>query len=710
MPIYPFLPIMLVIAFTYEMWPIALLVGVLLALTFRGQAMATHIGASCFALIVFVHGAPLPVTGEVPYAFEIESRRDNGRSVRLYGTIGDASGVLVGRDVSAGRPGETCHVMFETEPFSPLRNVGGFDEASWALGSGLSFKGKNSSIESCRPTATWNGRMLRFKDRQLLKIETRHRPDVALYMQALLFGEGRLLDEETSFSYRVTGLLHLLVISGSHIAMLVIAFKWLMRPLPLHRETKTVFIMVGVTAFGWLTGFSPPVARAVLVADVLLALTLVGYSVRDPMRLLSWCAAVLLALHPYLLFNLGFQLTVGMTLFLIVTRSIWTNVFSLALYAQWFGLIVLWAVQPVISWFAPLYNVVVAILISWVIIPLALLTYVFPSSDRLLHPILDGLNGTFALHHTYKPWFPLHDVTLWHSLYLAGSLWVGLVILERGRKVGWLCAGAALLALAFMLESAEEDRVTFLDVGQGDAIVVEANGVTGVIDVGGVYQDPDERKRSTYDPGADVVVPYVWKRGERELDFLLLTHADHDHIGGLTGVLEKLQVREVWLAAEGTDQTKRSELLSTLATYDVPVRFVRAGDRPYPWMWIVSPTEREDDENANSVSVYMMVGGLKYLLTGDLPEAGEKKLPTVDVDVFKLGHHGSDTSSSEDLLTRIDPEWTVISVGRNNRYGHPHEDVLARLVGKHVLRTDEHGMVVCERGGCRGIVETAVSR
>lgn len=127
-------------------------------------------------------------------------------------------------------------------------------------------------------------------------------------------------------------------------------------------------------------------------------------------------------------------------------------------------------------------------------------------------------------------------------------------------------------------------------------------------------------------------------------------------------------------------------------------------------MWIVSPTEREDDENANSVSVYMMVGGLKYLLTGDLPEAGEKKLPTVDVDVFKLGHHGSDTSSSEDLLTRIDPEWTVISVGRNNRYGHPHEDVLARLVGKHVLRTDEHGMVVCERGGCRGIVETAVSR
>jgi len=710
MPIFPLLPISVLIACTQGFVLVGFVLFLFLLATCRGQSVGTYIGAGCLALIIFWHDEPPVISGGEDVLFSIESRRDNGRSVRLYGETSGANGVLVGRDVALGRPGETCLVTFEPDAFAPLRNVGGFDEMAWAKGAGLSFKGRQVTVHACRPTAGLDGAMLRFKERQLARIESTYRADVALYMEALLFGEGRLLDEETSFSYRVTGLLHLLVISGSHIAMLVLAFKWLLSPLPFHRETKILLIVLIVTAFGWLTGFSPPVARAVLVADMVLILSLFGYSVRDPMRLLSWCGAGLLALQPYLLFNLGFQLTVGMTLFLIVTRALWTNVLSLAIYAQWVGLILLWHVQPVISVVAPLYNVVVAILLSWVIIPLALLSYLMPFYEPWLHPVLDGLHGTFSLHNMYKPWIPLHELTVWGSFGLASGLWVGLLLLERRRWIGWGVAFLTLGVVTWTAEYKEQGRVTFLDVGQGDAIVVETDGLTGVIDVGGVFHDPSEQKRSTFDPGADVVAPYLWKRGEREIDFLLLTHADHDHTGGLEGVLDSIQVKEVWLAAEATDLEKRNDLLAKLETRDVPIRYVRSGDRPYPWLWIVSPSERKEDENANSVSAYLTVGGMTYLLTGDLPEAGEATLPTVDVDVFKLGHHGSDTSSSEALVNRIDPEWVVASVGRNNRYGHPHPDVLARLVGRRVLRTDEDGMIVCERDACRGIVETKVSR
>lgn len=710
MPIFPLLPISVLIAWTQGFVLVGFVLFLFLLATWRGQSAGTYIGAGCLALIIFWHDEPPVITGGEDVLFSIESRRDNGRSVRLYGETSGANGVLVGREVTLGRPGETCLVTFEPDSFAPLRNVGGFDEIAWAKGAGLSFKGRQVTVTACRPTAGLDGMMLRFKERQLSRIEATYRPDVALYMEALLFGEGRLLDEETSFSYRVTGLLHLLVISGSHIALLVLAFKWLLVPFPFHRETKMILIVLIVTAFGWLTGFSPPVARAVLVADMVLVFSLFGYSVRDPMRLLSWCAAALLALQPYLLFNLGFQLTVGMTLFLIVTRSQWTNVLSLAIYAQWIGLILLWHVQPVISIVAPFYNVIVAILFSWVMIPLGFLAYLVPLYEPMLHPVLDGLHATFTLHNQVKPWLPLHELTVWGSFLLAIGLWIGLLFLERRQLIGWGIALLTLSAVALASELKEEGRVTFLDVGQGDAIVVETDGLTGLIDVGGVYHDPSEKKRSTFDPGADVVAPYLWKRGEREIDFLLLTHADHDHIGGLDGLLDLIQVKEVWLAAEAADMEKRGELLSKLARKNVPVRFVRAGDRPYPWFWIVSPSERKADENANSVSAYMAVGGMTYLLTGDLPEAGEGGLPSVDVDVFKLGHHGSDTSSSEALLNRIDPEWVIASVGRNNRYGHPHPDVLARLVGRHVLRTDEDGMVVCERGVCRGIVETKVSR
>ncbi|UTT44051.1 ComEC/Rec2 family competence protein [Exiguobacterium aurantiacum] len=709
MPLYPLLPISLLIAWTHGSAVLGTLIAVGTVLTWRGQSVYTHLGAGLLVLVVLMRPDVTAIPAEGPHVFSVESRRDNGLSVRLYGQIAGTEGVLTGRDIALGRPGETCLVTFTDTPFAPLRNTGGFDEASWALGAGLTFKGSDVSIEACRPSVGLNGRLLRWKERQLTRIETTYRTDVALYMEALLFGESRMLDEETSFSYRVTGLLHLLVISGSHIALLVLAFWWLLRGLPFRRETKTQLIITVVTLFGWMTGFSPPVARAVLVADLLLGLSLFGIHVRDPIRLLSWCGAMLLAMQPYLLWNLGFQLTIVMTLFLLVTRSIWHGPFGLAVYAQWFGLIFLWPVQSILSILAPVYNVLVGLLIAWVIIPIAFLTYIVPAAEPLLHPVLDGLNGTFQLHHDWQPWLPLHEFTFWHAVALAIGLWGGLILLEWKRWTGWALALGSLFFLHVTLEWAEQPRVTFLDVGQGDAIVVEYGEVTGVIDVGGVYQDPNEQKRSTYDPGADVVAPYIWKRGERRLDFLLLTHADHDHIGGLTGLLEAMPVEEVWLSAEVADRDKRDELLAVLAEYDVPVRLLSAGDRPYPWMWVVAPHGSGEDENANSVSLFMKVGALSYLLTGDLPDTREGSIPTVDVDVFKLGHHGAESSSSRELIERVDPEWIVVSVGANNRYGHPHPDTLERIEGRRLLRTDEDGMVVCEGNRCRGIVTRAVT-
>lgn len=708
MPVYPLIPVSLIIALESGVWGVTTVLGVACILTWRRQSLYTHIGCvGLICLILIPNPAPGSITDE-DGVFVIESRRDNGQSARFYGELNGMSGVLTGRDVELGRPGETCLVTFEAVPFASLRNTGGFDEAAWAIGAGLSFKGEDVQVEQCRPSDGLSGRMLRWKERQLERIETSHRPDVALYMEALLFGESRLLDEETSFSYRVTGLLHLLVISGSHIALLVVALKWIFQPLPLHRETKFIFVMGCVTAFGWLTGFSPPVARAVLVADVVLVLSLFGQTVRDPVRMLSWCAAVLLTLQPYLLWNLGFQLTVAMTLFLLLTRAMWTNLFSVALYAQWFGLIFLWQVQPVLSLFAPVYNVMAGLLISWVVLPLAFVTYMLPIVEPTLYPILEGLNGMFQVHHLYRPWVPLHEITFWHAAYLFIALSTGLVLLDKKRTSGWVWTAAALLTLYGWLEWSEEPRVTFLDVGQGDAIVVEQNGITGVIDVGGVFQYPGEKKRSTYDTGGDVVVPYVWKRGETHLDFMLLTHADHDHIGGMKGVLERIPVDEVWLAAEAADESKRLALLAELEPYDVTVRLLQEGDRPYPWLWVVTPVDMGEDENANSVSVFMKVGDLSYLLTGDLPEEKENLIPTVDVDVFKLGHHGAKTSSGTDLIDRVNPEWVVVSVGSDNRYGHPHPETLARVKGRQLLRTDEDGMVVCERGGCKGGVRRAV--
>lgn len=703
MPLYPLFILLFGISVQQHMWWAALGFGMVSYATGRCGHQLAHLGVICLLIVAWWHvGTSPPITSSE--SFSIESRRENGESVRLYGTIRDQAGVLIGR-TTIGRPGQTCDVRFEAVPFQPKRNSGGFDERQWALGNDYSFKGELLTIHHCVDTKGLSGAMLRFKERRLQHVERTYDADVALYIEALLFGESRLLDEATSFSFRVTGLLHLLVISGSHITLIVYGLDRLLQPLPLRRETKTFMVLLSVTSFCWLTGFSPPVARAVLVADVLLCARLFGWTVRDPLHLLGWCSATLLAFEPSLYFNIGFQLTVGMTSFLLLTRPLWKHVLELATYAQAFGLIILWPVQSIMSVLAPVYNVVLGLAMSWVVLPCTILTYVFPAMSPLLQTLIHAIDGIFSLDARLRLWVPLHDVTSAHALLLLLGLWVGLRLLERARIMGLLVMVGSLLLVHVAVDGTDQPRVTFLDVGQGDAIVIEQAGIIGMIDVGGVFVPPGER-RSTFDPGADVVAPYVWKRGERALDFVLLTHADHDHIGGLKGLLETIPVREVWVSGRIADESKRNELLTMLNQYPVHVRTVKAGDRPFPWMWIVAPDGGRDgsDENEASVACYLSIGALTYLLTGDLPMAQETEIPALDVDVFKLGHHGSNTSSGQAFLDRIDPEWVIISVGQHNRYGHPHAETLERVSGRHVLRTDHDGMVVCQRI-CEGFIK-----
>ena len=705
MPLFPLFAVLMVTGLTEGVYLVTLVSGVLYVASRDGQNLYAKVGVILLVLIAWLHADTAEWTPTDTVAFSIESRKENGNSVRLYGNVETHEGVLRGRELSIGRPGETCLVEMEHETFQPLRNIGGFDEREWATSSNLSFKGKIKRIDECRPTPGMNGWMLRWKERHLQQIERRYRADVALYIEALLFGESRMLDDETSFSYRVTGLLHLLVISGSHIALLIVALRALFRPIPIRRETKTILILLTITAFGWLTGFSPPVARAVLVADVLLILSLFGISVRDPIRLLSWCAAAMLAFQPYLLSNLGFQLTVGMTFFLLVTRQMWTGLLGLSVFAQLFGLLILWQVQPILSVTAPLFNIVMAFCISWVMMPLAFIVWVIPETEPVFMMILDAINGIFSMHDAYRPWMPLHELLFPQQVSLWVGIWSSLLLLQYKRRLGWCMALVTCILVAGWSEWSESPRVTFLDVGQGDAIVVESGETIGLIDVGGVFQDPKEQKRTIYDPGADVVAPYIWKRGERAVDFVLLTHADHDHIGGLEGLLKFVHVKEIWLSKEVANVEKREEILRLAVKYGASIRYLEAGDRPMPWMWVVAPNKAHEDENDHSISLYMNVGGMRYLLTGDLPIEEELGLPTLDVDVFKLGHHGSNTSSGEELLERINPEWVIASVGANNRYGHPHQETLDRIVGRRLLRTDLDGMIVCEKRMCRGIID-----
>ena len=210
-------------------------------------------------------------------------------------------------------------------------------------------------------------------------------------------------------------------------------------------------------------------------------------------------------------------------------------------------------------------------------------------------------------------------------------------------------------------------------------------------------------KKRPFEVGRDTVVPFLKSKGITTLDKLIITHGDSDHAGGAEAVLNELKVKELVLP----DLLERSELeekLIKLATEKrIKIRFVQKGDQ---WkienqsFTILSPNEgTSSNKNNSSIVLYTEMGGLRWLFTGDLEEEGEKTLiaeyPDLKIDVLKVGHHGSQTSSSDLFLDVLSPKLAIISAGKNNRFNHPHQDVLDALEKRKIkiLRTDLSGAI-----------------
>ena len=262
-------------------------------------------------------------------------------------------------------------------------------------------------------------------------------------------------------------------------------------------------------------------------------------------------------------------------------------------------------------------------------------------------------------------------------------------------------------------------RVTFLDVGQGDATVIEGpTGFVAVIDGGG---RPGADERTGDDPGARVVVPFLRRRGISTVDLLVATHADDDHAQGLIAVTRRLSVRRALVSGFLTDGgDAHARLLRALRERRVPVQSARRGEvldigggarlevlhPPRPFL-----TGSRSDDNENSVVLRLTYGKSRFLFTGDAGDAAEADLLRatagrsrergLSADVLKVGHHGSRFSTSEPFLRAVAPSIAVISAGRSNGFGHPAPEVLERLErrGARVFRTDQHGAITVTTDG-----------
>jgi competence protein ComEC len=244
-------------------------------------------------------------------------------------------------------------------------------------------------------------------------------------------------------------------------------------------------------------------------------------------------------------------------------------------------------------------------------------------------------------------------------------------------------------------------RVDFLDVGQGDsALITMPDGTTLLVDGGGNLLDASRRI------GETVVSEYLWWRGLNQIDYVLVTHADADHIDGLNDVLNNFTVRTALIAHAPDDDPEFAKFSETLKQTNTHAEKLQAGDVihfgdvEFSVLW--PPAGGETSANNDSIVLRLRFGERAILLTGDIEKEAEKSLlathQDLRADVVKTPHHGSKTSSTEDFVRATAAQFAIISVGRHSMFGHPHKEV--------VQRWQSHGATVLTTGECGTITVT----
>jgi competence protein ComEC len=628
------------------------------------------------------------------------------------------------QELSSLTPRAVCTVKGRLERPALPRNPNAFDyrrylrfhHIHWIL------KPQSLSLQDCRNTSpTLYEWFLSLREKGLHTVETHFPSETVGIIQALLYGERGQLDETLLEGYQKLGLIHLLAISGLHVTLLVGAvFSILVRFIT--KETTTIILLIFLPIYIVLTGASPSVIRASFTAMIFLVADY-WKSMLSPLDALSITLVMMLLFDPYMLWDVGFQLSFIVTFALILSfqmilshDSVFWRLFFTAFIAQLSALpFLLYYFFEVSLWSIPL-NIIFVPLYSFIIMPLSFAAV----GAHYIHPLLSFpfiwlLQKIIAISSEVVAFFSSnHSLSLilgrpsfFFLICYAAAIFVAFVQMEKRRylSIGWVAFVIALHAWSPYIDRYGE--VVLLDVGQGDCIYIELPYRKGVylIDTGGTLphqRQPWQERKRKWDVGKDVVVPFLKSNGVRYIDKLIATHGDLDHIGAGEEIIRHFSVKQMVIGKGETKNSLQEKLVQFAERKNIEVVKISRGDR---WIedgisfYVLHPWKTHRDDNNHSIVLYTKLGGLSWLFTGDLEETGERELisafPRLEADVLKVSHHGSDTSTTELFLEKVQPKIALISVGKHNRYHHPSPYVIERLQKRDViiLRTDQHGAI-----------------
>lgn len=510
------------------------------------------------------------------------------------------------------------------------------------------------------------------------------------YLYAFILGKTELISDEVLTSYRENGISHLFALSGLHVSIFSSILLFILKKLRFKEILNYVIIFIFLLLFSFITGFSPSILRATLLF-FLLGINKVFYLNIRTLDILYLVFIILVIINPFIIYNLSFILSFTAAFFLIFSsdllkgKNYFVSLFKVSLLSYFASLPLSIYYFGYTNLLGTILNLVFVPLVSFVVFPLTLLTFIISKFYSILNITTNLLESLSLLFNKFKIiiYFPRINL-IFVFIYLS----ILMLYIKFKKKI---CLYLIIVLLIFFKIRPYMDNNTYIyyiDVGQGDSILVVTPHLnkTILIDTGGIVSFNENYKSNIV---KNKTIPFFRRIGINKVDYLFLTHGDYDHAGEANELLSNFCVKKVFINKgninniEKKINNKEVLMLKNFVIDNIKVNSLN--------------NNVFNNENDNSTVLLFNIYDYKFLFMGDASIKTEEYLLNnyilPNVDILKVGHHGSYTSTSTDFINVIKPKYSVISVGENNIYKHPNKSVLDILDNTKLFRTDVDGTI-----------------
>ena len=550
--------------------------------------------------------------------------------------------------------------------------------------------------------------------------------DYAGIINGMLNGDTKNVSKDILNDFKNSGITHLLAVSGSNVAY-IIMFLSLCSDKIFGKYVSHYIIIASIIIFIFVSGASASVARAGIMAILNIGAVLFSRK-SDTMNNIFLSAIILLIINPLTVYEVGFIMsfvgTLGIVLLSTKIISFLEKFIKIKFISETIGVTVSAQMMllPVMAYYFNSISII-SLITNFLVVPIsgfltilgfvtvlvslfsikvasviAYAIYSLISFMLKVASIFSKISWANLLVPTPKVWMIVFYYVAIYLLFAKcpKEAVVKIFHYKRIRKVKVLIfeAMAMFIVIYNVINIIPRNYImlNMIDVGQGDCFYIEtSNKKTILVDGGG-------SESSDYDIGANIVVPYLLDMGKKSVDLIIVSHPHEDHIEGVITVIEQLNVKKVMISENVDDYELTKKLVEACESGKTEIIKVARGDAFFidgVEFQVIYPSLNDDESNLNNMSlvIKMTFGEITTLFTGDLEENIEKELASENLkaDILKVSHHGSKTSTSESFLRRVLPKIALVSVGKDNSYGHPNGEVLERLLNMKVkvYRTDE---------------------